>query len=73
MLEMLDNLHTEATGEEIQNAIYKIGRESGYENLRDFFRDLYKILLGQTDGPRLGSFIALFGINNTKDLILSKM
>ena len=44
-----------------------------YENLRDYFKDLYQILLGQIDGPRLGSFIQLFGIEKTKELIQSKI
>ena len=70
---LLDTIHADATGEEIQNGIYKIGRESGYENLRDFFSDLYQILLGQTDGPRLGSFVALFGVENMKQLIIGKI
>lgn len=73
LVEMLDNLATGVTPEEIQNGIYKIGRTAGYENLRDFFKDLYHILLGQTEGPRLGSFVALFGIDNTKALIMSKL
>lgn len=73
ILELLDNLPDSATAEEIQNGIYAIGRTAGYENLRDFFKDIYHILLGQTEGPRLGSFIALFGISNTKSLIKTKL
>lgn len=67
----LDDLSNEATAEEIQNGIYAIGTDAGYENLRDFFKDLYQILLGQEEGPRLGSFIALFGIDNMRKLIES--
>ena len=67
--DMLSNLPTGATSEEIQNQIYTIGTNAGYENLRDFFKDLYQILLGQTEGPRLGSFIELFGVEESKKLI----
>lgn len=71
--QMLSNLSGDETGEEIQNEIYAIGREAGYENLRDFFKELYQILLGQTEGPRLGSFFKLYGISDTIKLIESKL
>jgi lysyl-tRNA synthetase class 1 len=62
------------SSEEIQNALYKIGRENGYaDNLRGFFSELYQILLGQTQGPRLGSFIQLFGIEKTIELVRNKI
>ena len=67
--EMLVNSPLDITAEEIQNQIYAIGSNAGYENLRDFFKELYEILLGQTQGPRLGSFIKLFGIEDTIKLI----
>ncbi len=65
---LLDNLQ-EADAETIQSEIYKIGIENEYNNLKYYFQDLYQILLGQSDGPRLGSFIKLFGIKNTQLLI----
>jgi lysyl-tRNA synthetase class 1 len=70
---MLGKLSGQETGEEIQNEIYAIGREAGYENLRDFFKEIYQILLGQTQGPRLGSFFKLYGIQETIKLIESKV
>ena len=69
---MLATLQGDVPAEEIQNNIYAIGTKAGYENLRDFFKELYQILLGQTDGPRLGSFIKLFGIDNARALIKAK-
>lgn len=70
---MLEHVPTEISGEDLQNEIYAIGREAGYENLRDFFQDLYQILLGQSQGPRLGSFFKLYGIKSTMELIKSKL
>ena len=70
---MLSTLTGEETGEEIQNEIYTIGREAGYENLRDFFKEIYQVLLGQTQGPRLGTFFKLYGISKTIKLIESKI
>jgi len=69
IIELLDSLPQSATAEEIQNGIYAVGTEAGYENLRQYFKELYQILLGQEEGPRLGSFIALFGKENMKELI----
>jgi len=71
--EMLVNSPLDITAEEIQNQIYAIGSNAGYENLRDFFKELYEILLGQSQGPRLGSFIKLFGIEDTIKLIDSRI
>jgi lysyl-tRNA synthetase class 1 len=70
---MLSDLCGDETGEEIQNRVYAIGRQAGYENLRDFFKELYQTLLGQTHGPRLSSFFKLYGIDETIDLIKSRL
>ncbi len=58
-----------ATAEDIQNIVYTIGNEGGFESLRDWFKALYETLLGSSAGPRMGSFIALYGIANTRRLI----
>ncbi len=55
--------------EEIQNVVYAVGREHGFEPLRDWFRALYEVLLGQSQGPRFGGFVELYGIANTVRLI----
>ena len=62
-------LPTEASAEEIQTIVYEIGKTGGFENLRDWFKALYETLLGSSQGPRMGSFIALYGIDNTRKLI----
>jgi lysyl-tRNA synthetase, class I len=58
-----------ATAEDIQNIVYEIGKTGGFENLRDWFKALYETLLGSSAGPRMGSFIALYGVTNTRGLI----
>jgi lysyl-tRNA synthetase class 1 len=58
-----------ASAEDIQNIVYAIGKEGGFENLRDWFRALYETLLGSSAGPRMGSFITLYGVENTRTLI----
>ncbi|NCU12120.1 MAG: lysine--tRNA ligase [Sphingomonadaceae bacterium] len=61
----------DATAEELQNIVYEIGKDPhyGFEQLRDWFKCLYETLLGSSQGPRMGSFIALYGIGNTRKLI----
>lgn len=57
----------------LQNLVFQVGKNHGYEQkMRDWFLALYQILLGQDQGPRMGSFIALFGINNFVKLINDK-
>jgi lysyl-tRNA synthetase class 1 len=53
----------------IQNEVYEAGKAAGFEPLRTWFTALYEILLGQTQGPRFGSFAAIFGLENTLALI----
>jgi lysyl-tRNA synthetase class 1 len=72
-LERLDRelaaLPSDARPEDIQNIVYAIGNEGGFDQLRDWFRALYETLLGSSQGPRMGSFIALYGVENTRRLI----
>jgi len=61
----------DATAELLQNIVYEIGKDPhyGFESLRDWFKALYETLLGSGQGPRMGSFIALYGIAGTRRLI----
>ncbi|HEY0013667.1 MAG TPA: lysine--tRNA ligase [Allosphingosinicella sp.] len=54
----------------LQNHVYEIGKSRfGKEGLRDWFRVLYETLLGSEQGPRMGSFFALYGVENSRRLI----
>ncbi|HEX8579221.1 MAG TPA: lysine--tRNA ligase [Allosphingosinicella sp.] len=54
----------------LQNHIYEIGKAHyGKERLREWFGVLYETLLGSAQGPRMGSFIALYGVDNSRRLI----
>ncbi|KLE35253.1 lysine--tRNA ligase [Aurantiacibacter luteus] len=59
------------SAEDIQNIVYEIGKDErfGFGNLRDWFRAQYETLLGSEQGPRMGSFIALYGVDNSRRLI----
>ena len=65
----LAKLQFDTSAEDIQNIVYEIGKTGGFENLRDWFKALYETLLGSSAGPRMGSFIALYGIENSRKLI----
>lgn len=65
----LAKLPPDATAEDIQNVVYEVGKSHDFENLRDWFRALYEVLLGQSQGPRFGSFAELYGLEATRDLI----
>ncbi len=71
-------LPDDATSEAIQVAVYDVGRRDPYKTiLKDgstgvahaWFNALYQILLGEEKGPRFGSFVALYGIAETRNLI----
>ena len=55
--------------ETIQNEAYAAGKAAGFEPLRAWFAALYEVLLGQSQGPRFGSFAAIFGLKSTIRLI----
>ena len=69
ILSLLKTIDTELSSEEIQTQIYEIGKKHNFVNLRDYFRLVYQVLLGQEEGPRLGSFIKLYGIKKTCKLL----
>jgi len=67
-------LGEDATPEALQNIVYEIGKSEfeglgGFAELRDWFKALYETLLGSSQGPRMGSFIALYGVENSRRLI----
>ncbi|MBU6405730.1 MAG: lysine--tRNA ligase [Alphaproteobacteria bacterium] len=59
----------ETDGERIQHEVFEVGKAHGFEPLRDWFKALYEVLLGQEQGPRFGSFAAIYGPHQTARLI----
>ncbi|MEI4473256.1 lysine--tRNA ligase [Frigidibacter sp. MR17.24] len=55
--------------EALQSLVFAVGKEHGFEPLRNWFTALYEVLLGQSQGPRFGGFIALYGVEETVALI----
>ncbi len=55
--------------EELQNIVFAVGNDHAFDPLRDWFKALYEVLLGASQGPRFGGFVALYGVTETIQLI----
>lgn len=58
----------EASAEEIQNTAYAAAKDLDLP-LRGWFKAMYRLLLGQDRGPRLGTFVSLYGVDETVALV----
>jgi lysyl-tRNA synthetase class 1 len=79
----LSQLAADASAERIQEVVYEVGRREPFLDPTgkiktkdgkpgvslDWFNMLYQVLLGQEKGPRFGSFVAVYGIDNTVGMI----
>ncbi len=79
----LSQLPANVSADQIQHALYDIARPiSRYQDhsakgataerpgvSNEFFNMIYGVLLGESRGPRLGSFIAIYGLDETRKLI----
>jgi lysyl-tRNA synthetase class 1 len=57
----------------VQYEVYEVGKRHAFEPLRDWFKALYEVLFGQTQGPRFGSFAVLFGCAETAAMIRNRI
>jgi lysyl-tRNA synthetase class 1 len=55
--------------EALQTLVFAVGKDHGFDPLRDWFKALYEVLMGASQGPRFGGFIALYGLAETITLI----
>ena len=81
----LSQLPHDATAEQIQDVVYEIGRREPFLDHKkpakdgrpgvslDWFNMLYQVLLGQEKGPRFGSFVEFYGIDETRALIVKAL
>lgn len=69
LMERLKNWDGGLDAGELQTMVFAVGKEHGFEPLRDWFKALYEVLLGASQGPRFGGFIALYGVDETIALI----
>jgi lysyl-tRNA synthetase class 1 len=73
LADLRDRLHAlspdEKDGVKIQDLVYAVGNDHAFDPLRAWFGALYEVLLGQQQGPRFGSFVAIYGVPETIALI----
>jgi lysyl-tRNA synthetase class 1 len=69
LYDSISNIQQNQDAQEIQAVVFEVGKRHPFSDLKTWFNVLYRTLFGQEDGPRMGSFIALYGIENTKKLI----
>ena len=69
----LEKISNSTGRDELQSLVYAVGKENNFEQLKDWFTAIYEILLGTSTGPRLGGFISLYGIEETRNLIADKI
>ena len=70
LAERLKGLPADTTdGEAVQSEVYAVGKEHAFDPLRAWFGALYEVLLGASQGPRFGSFAAIYGLPQTIELI----
>ncbi len=67
----LEGMDSGLEADEYMTEVFSAGKENGYEKeeLRDWFQAIYEICLGQSQGPRFGSFVQLYGVSETAALI----
>ena len=73
LADRLEQMADDSDGETLQSEVYAVGKDHEFENLREWFQALYQVLLGQSQGPRFGSFAALYGKAQTVDMIRSAL
>jgi lysyl-tRNA synthetase class 1 len=77
----LSQLAADSPAERIQEVVYEVGRREPFLDQKkkgkdgkpgvslEWFNLLYQVLLGQEKGPRFGSFVAIYGLQNAVDMI----
>ena len=59
----------DTTAEALQSEVFAVGKVHEFDPLRAWFTAIYEVLLGASQGPRFGGFVALYGVAETVDLI----
>lgn len=63
---------TDTSAEYLQNITFEVGKRF-YNDIKEWFVTIYSVLFGTVSGPKMGSFISLYGIQNTIKLINKKI
>lgn len=69
LCEKLKNVDGSLSDTEMQAIVFFVGNEFYSGRMRDWFVCLYTVLFGTESGPRMGTFINIYGVKNTIKLI----
>ena len=62
--------HDGATDDEtMQTLVFDVGKAHAFEPIRDWFKAIYEVLFGASAGPRFGAFIAIYGTQETAQMV----
>ena len=65
----LKEIGDDGSEDDYQTAVFDAGKAQEYENIRDWFKGLYEVVFGQSEGPRMGAFTKIFGATEMAKLI----
>ncbi len=71
--ESLAGIPSDTSSEDIQTILFDIGKSFYPNELKKWFETLYSVLFGTDSGPKMGTFISLYGIDNTMALITERI
>ncbi len=69
LLKYINEIEGEIDAQALQNYIYSLGMKNQSIPLKEYFQQMYLVLLGQDSGPRLGSLLAILGKEDSKKLL----
>jgi lysyl-tRNA synthetase class I len=75
-LNLLENLTTLETEEDIQSLFYSTAKAAFGEeksSIRDYFKMLYLLILQKENGPRWGQFVLMFGRDEFIERLTSRL
>jgi lysyl-tRNA synthetase class 1 len=73
LAEDLEKIHEDSSADEIQTIIFEVGKRFyDQKDLKKWFETLYGVLFGTKSGPKMGSFVSLYGVKNTVQMIRAK-
>lgn len=61
------------TAESIQAVVYEIGKRHEYEKLQEWFKVIYEVVFGSSQGPRIGTFADMVGLDQFIQMVESRI
>ena len=62
-------MNRDASADDFQTTVFEVGKRFYRDDIKQWFKLLYGVLFGTENGPKMGSFISLYGVENFVQLI----